>query len=213
MALRRDYSHLLGVRLINLTIISLKHQNGSWVAECRCQCGTVKDIALRHVLSGATQSCGCLRSEWTRANKSKHGMCKSPEYYIWHNMRNRCHWPKSDNYHNYGGRGIIVCIEWRKSFDAFFRDMGPRPSPSHELDRIDVNGNYERGNCRWTTKQENYQNRRCSRHVVVDGRRMTLKQWSTQLGVDYRLVWRRLRNGEAVESISRRYANHQAAAA
>ena len=75
-------------------------------------------------------------------------------------MKRRCYTPTSGGYSIYGGRGIRVCDRWRNSFEAFYADMGPRPSAKHSLDRIDVDGNYEPGNCRWATHGEQSWNRR-----------------------------------------------------
>ena len=81
-------------------------------------------------------------------------------YGSWSSMRRRCYDSKRDNYKYYGGRGIKVCERWSNSFLAFLEDMGERPSPKHELDRINVNGNYEPSNCRWITHREQCLNRR-----------------------------------------------------
>lgn len=89
-----------------------------------------------------------------------HGMKYSPEYKSWRAMKQRCYYPKAKDYKYWGGRGIKVCDEWLNSFSAFYRDMGKRPSLEYTLDRINGDGNYEPGNCRWASKLEQRSNRR-----------------------------------------------------
>lgn len=114
--------------------------------------------------SGHTQSCGCYFLEVCHERNLTHGATRegrfSPEYQSWVGMIARCENPRKQHWAHYGGRGIRVCARWRKSFEAFFADMGRKPAPNHSIDRIDVDGNYEPGNCRWATQAEQIKNRR-----------------------------------------------------
>lgn len=113
------------------------------------------------------------------------------EFSAFASMRKRCNNPNAVGYHLYGGRGIRVCEQW-SHFANFMRDMGPKPSPTHSIDRIDPNGNYEPGNCRWATRDEQNRNRRSSLLVTIDGRTQCLKDWAAYYGVPYKTVHRRV---------------------
>lgn len=89
----------------------------------------------------------------------------SPEYYSWMSMKSRCTNPNRENWMRYGGRGITVCERWMK-FSNFLEDMGLRPGPKYSIDRIDPDGNYEPGNCRWATSAEQAMNKRRQRACV-----------------------------------------------
>ncbi len=88
----------------------------------------------------------------------RHGLSKLPEYYVWSSMKKRCDDPSVWNYNRYGGRGVSYCVEW-SYFTNFLSDMGNRPTSKHQLDRINVDGNYCKDNCRWVTPQTNAANR------------------------------------------------------
>lgn len=104
---------------------------------------------------------------------TKHGLHNTTEYKIWRGIKKRCRLASNKEYQKYyGSRGIDICNEWFNSFEQFYKDMGPRPSPQHSIDRIDNNGNYEPGNCRWATRQEQGSNKRDNRKVVVGN-----KEW------------------------------------
>jgi hypothetical protein len=94
----------------------------------------------------------------------KHGESSdpTPEYEAWHQMKSRCLNPADKRYQQYGARGIGVCEQWIYSYGNFLAYMGRRPSPDYSLDRIDNDGNYEPGNCRWATRSEQQQNKRVS---------------------------------------------------
>ena len=125
-----------------------------------------------------------------------HGQRRTPEYKAWCNMKVRCNNPRGFGYENYGGRGIKVCDRWSASFQAFLDDMGRRPSANHSLDRVDVNGDYEPANCKWSTRHEQMANTTRNRFVVVGGQRIIVAEAARRLGVTVNTVRQRMRMGE-----------------
>jgi hypothetical protein len=121
------------------------------------------------------------------------------EYQAWNQMRQRCCNPKDRGFRYYGGRGICVSERWQNSFEAFFADMGPKPGPGYSLDRIDNSANYEPGNCRWATRQEQARNMRSNRLLAFGGRTMTLADWAQETGIAWNCLWMRLKYGWSVE--------------
>lgn len=127
---------------------------------------------------------------------SAHGRAKpSKEYRAWQQMRDRCRNPNPHAYADYGGRGIRVCQQW-DDFSAFLRDLGRAPSPQHSLDRYpDPNGNYEPGNVRWASQQEQVRNRRDTRFIIYKGRRMALTDAADRAGLPYQALLQRMKKG------------------
>jgi hypothetical protein len=127
-----------------------------------------------------------------------------PEYHVWHSMRGRCSHTRSPQYHNYGGRGIKVCPEWDRAggFEQFYRDMGPRPTDDHSIDRIDNDQGYSPENCRWATRLEQQYNRGDNKtplEITYQGRMQPLFMWTEELGLDYDICRGRLEKGWSVE--------------
>lgn len=127
-------------------------------------------------------------------NGATEGGKKTPEYTAWQHIWQRCENPNVEKYHCYGGRGINVAPEWR-SFARFLADMGPRPGPRFEIDRIDNEGDYGPGNCRWTTRREQMNNIRKNVLLQLDGERMTASQWARRLGIPATIICGRLASG------------------
>lgn len=151
----------------------------------KCECGKIKEIMIGNV-GNSVKSCGCLRESLCLRSKldipftsSK----KAPEYRVWINMKVRCYNPKSSNYKNYGGRGIKVCKKWKNSFIEFYKDMGPRPSKDHVIDRKNNESNYCKSNCRWATEKASNRNRRNTSFITHNGEKLSLSEWSEKLGI------------------------------
>jgi hypothetical protein len=136
------------------------------VANFICKCGNSVDIMIKSVRLGITKSCGCYHIEQSKIRKTRlaHNQSgkktRTKEYNTWSGMKYRCYNPKCNRWSSYGGRGIIVCDRWLNSFENFYADMGKKPGPEYSIDRIDVNGNYEPSNCKWSTSVEQSNNRR-----------------------------------------------------
>lgn len=171
--------------------------------ECLCDCGASVVVPTDSLRQGNTKSCGCLKHDMARVRMrnamTTHGATGTRMYRIWSQMWQRCTNPKDKKYPLYGGRGITVCQAWEE-FMAFAYDMGPRPSQSHTLDRIDSNGNYEPGNVRWATQKEQQNNRRDNRFFTVRGGMMTIAQIGREFNISPNLIRQRVdRDGYSIE--------------
>lgn len=198
------FCNLTGLTFDRLTVVGYLGRigaNNTW--DCVCRCGSRRAVSGGNLKSGHTQSCGCLHKEKTSEATKTHGASKSAEYRIWNGMKNRCLDKSNVNFDRYGGRGITVCARWLNSFEAFLADMGQRPSSKHSIDRINNNGNYEPGNCRWATAKEQANNTSANVLLTINGLTKPLSIWAAEYGLDRSVVMSRVINGDVGEALIR----------
>ena len=157
---------MTGMRFERLMITRQSGKKGREVLwEAKCDCGNTVIAMGTNIRNNRTQSCGCLRREWLKAQGLAgivtHGETNSREYRAWRYAKQRCTNPKNIGWKDYGGRGITMCQAWSESYERFLADMGRCPE-GLTLDRKNTDGNYEPGNCRWATPKEQANNRRRS---------------------------------------------------
>ena len=198
---RKLRNELTGRKFGMLTVLSYSHTtNGCAYWLCRCECGNTKTVLAGNLTSGKTQSCGCLQKKRASESSKSHGGSQTRLYRIWKGMKNRCYNPKVHEYENYGGRGIRVCAEWQ-SFEAF-RDWALQNGYSEDLtiERKDSSGMYEPSNCTWIPLTDQGKNTRRIRYIEYGGRKMSLADWSKELGGGPNLVTTRLQRGWTEEA-------------
>jgi hypothetical protein len=166
---------------------------------CKCECGNSIVATLDHLRVGDIVSCGCKR----------HGKSGSRTHRIWKGMIQRCTNSSREQFKNYGGRGITVCERWR-SFENFLSDMGDAPE-GRSIDRIDTNGNYEPGNCRWATPKEQSNNTRRVVQLEFLGCTGSVASMAEKFGIKKSTLYMRIRRGMSAEDAitkPNRYAAH-----
>ena len=160
----------------------------------RCKqpnCNKEFETIISRVKNNHTKSCGCLRKKCQGRDKT-HGMTKSSAYRIWCGIKKRCYNENNKDFLNYGGRGIKVCDRWKCSFENFYKDMWPRPSTKHSIDRIEGDKDYAPDNCKWSTSKEQNCNRKDNIHITINGETKVLKEWAKIKGINYQTVYSRI---------------------
>jgi hypothetical protein len=172
-----------------LSFHSTVNKRAIWL--CRCECGREQVVQSGNLVRGKSTQC-------RPCSRIRHGMIDTPEYGAWKHMLQRCQNPNVPEYHNYGGRGVTVCERWQ-AFEAFYADMGARPSDKHWLERIDNSLGYSPENCCWATPQEQQRNRRNNRLVTFHGKTQCIAAWAEETGLKHAAIDYRLKVGWTVE--------------
>lgn len=162
-----------------------KLQNGKCIG--RCECGIEKEFYTQNIARGRTKSCGCLHTKPSVPKDIKRAF---------NLMRYRCNTKTSSDYKNYGAKGIKVLYA---TVEDFYADVGDKPSKSHTIDRINVYGNYEIGNCRWATRKEQSNNLSVNNLLEFKGKIQSIALWSEETGIKYTTIRERLKRGWSIE--------------
>lgn len=169
-----------------------RSKDGKKLGLFRCRYGNCDGnefiTQIRLVISGNSKSCGCSRI----TSCAKHGMKHTAEYSIWCSMKDRCYNPNNKTYKDYGGRGVYICEEWKNSFEIFYQDMGPKPTPSSSIHRKDDSLCYCKESCIWASKKQQGREKRNNRILEWKGEKKTLAEWSEITGISRMLIHGRI---------------------
>ena len=173
---------------------SVRKKQAVWT--CLCDCGREKVISAASLY--APLKCGRIPCECNKplvGPRTTHGMSKTSEHKAWLKIKERCRDLNCKDYPDYGGRGIAICARWLESFENFYADMGAKPTPTHSIDRLDVNGDYEPGNCRWATPIEQANNKRTNVRVVLGETEMSVSDAARITGINPKCLVKRAKKG------------------
>lgn len=180
-----------------------KGKHSYWI--CKCECGKVKEVRTDKLISGNTKSCGCF-SRFKLGQESlrkTHNLSHTPIYNLWLGIKNRCNNENSEDYKDYGERGIKIFEEWINSFEKFYdyiiNNLGDKPSSEYSLDRINNDEGYIPNNIRWATILEQANNRRNNRILEYNGEKYTVMEWSRKVGINRLTITKRLKRGWSIE--------------
>lgn len=168
----------------------------------RCKCGNTFIAQIYKVKTCETRSCGCIQAKATSESNSTHGLSKIPLYTIWKAIKSRCYNVKNKAYHNYGGRGVVVCNEWKNDFTAFYLwAMSNGYKKGLQIDK-DIKGDgllYSPQTCIFVTPKVNSNNRRSNVYIDFNNDSKTISQWADKIGIPMKILHQRLSRGWSIE--------------
>ena len=186
----KKYGYLIGTTINKWNVIGItgeKNKNGEYTATCKCSCKseTIKEVPIHWLVHKTAVSCGCAGT----CAKLTHGDTKTRLHNIWCDMRKRCRQNKGKNFKHYKSKGIKVCKEWENSYESFKEwSLENGYNDSLTIDRIDVNGDYCRENCRWVNWEAQQNNRGNNKYYIVKGEKKTISELSREYGMTYEII-------------------------
>lgn len=193
-------------RLVVVEELPKQKRNAFW--KCKCDCGNYSSCTSGNLKSGKILSCGCLKLQKLLERSTTHNQRHTHLYEVWKGIRQRCNNPKHSSYHNYGGRGITICDEWHKSFQAFYdwsyaNGYSPEKQKDEKtkltIDRINNDGNYEPSNCRWVDRKTQASNMRTTKNITINGETHCLSDWYKILKTTSQTYYKRIKLGMTPE--------------
>ena len=190
---------LTGQKFNRLIVLETFRENNITYCKWRCDCGNITLVQKGNLKNGSIKSCGCLAKELSKKRRTTHGLTGTRIFRIWDDMKKRCYNKNEKSYNNYGGRGIIMCNEWKNDFKAFYDwSMAHGYADNLTIDRIDVNSNYEPSNCRWVDKKTQQNNTRRNRYITYNNETHTIAEWVDILNISYNKLYKRIMRGKAI---------------
>lgn len=188
---RLDLTNKKFGRLVAVKYVGIKRKKAHW--ECVCVCGAKKNIEAYNLMHGTARSCGCLRTENRKEMNKTHGLTRTKFYIKWSSILNRCNNKNQQNYERYGGRGIKVewdnFLEFKKDmYDSYLIHVVEHGEKNTTIDRIDVNKNYCKENCRWTTLIQQANNKRNTIYIEFKNKRVPLEIFAREMNINPRTL-------------------------
>ena len=168
---------------------------------CQCDCGNIKVIEKSQLTTGHTKSCGCLQKKITSKKHKTHGLSKNKIYFIWCSMKDRCYRQNSNDYLNYGGRGITICDEWKNDFKTFYQwAINNGYKEGLTIERINVNDNYKPSNCTWIENALQSKNKTNSHYLTYNDKTQIIEDWAKEMKLNNgATISGRLKRGWSIE--------------